>query len=56
MGLGDAGRGIDNAARSVELCRVQRTRLGNDRECFNRGDAPVIVRRLRSVLRGNASS
>jgi len=56
MSLGDAGRGVDNAACAVELRRVQRTRLGHDREVFNRADNPVIVQRLRGCLCSSASS
>lgn len=53
MRLRDAGSRIDNAANAIELCRLQRTRLGNNRESLHSGNNPVVIQRHSGSRRGS---
>ena len=45
MRFRNARSGVDNATSTVELRRLQRSRLGNGRERFHHSDNPILIQR-----------
>lgn len=45
MRFRNARSGVDNATSTVELCRLQRSRLDNGRERFHHSNNPIVIQR-----------